>query len=69
MLLVYKNNKLVSRQNISNYYDILNNGNMQFFTSKEAVYFIHLIGNGMGVPGVKVFLSKFSFESLIERRK
>jgi len=66
-LLVYKNNKLVSRQNIANYYDIRNNGNMQFFTSKEGVYFIHLIGNGMGIPGVKVFLAKFSFDTLIER--
>jgi len=68
-LLVYKNNKLVSRQDIANYYDIKNNGGLQFFTSKEAVYFLHYIGNGMGIPGAKEFLAKFSFDTLIERSK
>jgi hypothetical protein len=68
-LLVYKNNKLISRQDISNYYDILNNGNMQFFTSTEAVYFLHYTSEEMGMSGEKNILAKFSFDTLIERSK
>jgi hypothetical protein len=42
---------------------------MQFFTSTEAVYFLHYTSEEMGMSGEKNILAKFSFDTLIERSK